>query len=105
VFTLRLVLFAFGYPVSIVVIARWVPVVRQQRTRWLVAHHAAVVAIITGWAIKGDVTAVAVNSSWLVSSSIWYALGARRARAGRTQAGRTQAGGTPAGGTEARAEA
>ena len=32
------VLFAFGYPVSIVVILRFVPVVRERRMKWLVAH-------------------------------------------------------------------
>ena len=30
-------LFAFGYPVSIAVILRFVPVVRERRLKWLVA--------------------------------------------------------------------
>jgi hypothetical protein len=71
-------LFVFGYPTAIVVIARWVPVVRERRTRWLIAHHAGVAAIVAGWAIAGDAKAVAINSSWLGVSSIWYALGRRR---------------------------
>ena len=74
---LRVLLFAFGYPVSIIVIVRFVPVVRERRLRWLVAHHVAVVAIVVGWATKGDVPAVLVNSSWLIVSSVWYALGGR----------------------------
>lgn len=72
-------LFAFGYPTSIVVIARFVPVVRQRRWKWLAAHHLAVAAIVAGWVLKGDRRAVAVNSSWFVASTVWYAVGARRA--------------------------
>lgn len=71
-------LFGAGYPVSIVVISRFVPVVRQRRWPWLVAHHLGVVAIVAGWALKGRASAVALNSAWLVTSSVWYALGGRR---------------------------
>jgi hypothetical protein len=75
-------LFAFGYPVSIVVILRFVPVVRERRLKWLVAHDLAVAAIVAGWALKGDRRAVAINASWLVAATVWYALGGhRRARA------------------------
>jgi hypothetical protein len=71
-------LFAFGYPVSIAVILRFVPVVREQRLKWLVAHDLAVAAIVAGWALKGDRRAVAINASWLVAANVWYALGGRR---------------------------
>ena len=71
-------LFAFGYPTSIVVILRFVPVVRERRMKWLVAHDLAVAAIVTGWALKGDGRAVAINASWLVAATVWYALGGRR---------------------------
>jgi hypothetical protein len=71
-------LFAFGYPVSVVVILRFVPVVRERRLKWLVAHDLAVAAIVAGWALKGDRRAVAVNASWLVAANVWYALGGRR---------------------------
>jgi hypothetical protein len=70
-------LFAFGYPVSIVVILRFVPVVRDRRLKWLVAHDLAVLAIVAGWALKGDSRAVAINASWLVAATVWYALGSR----------------------------
>ena len=70
-------LFAFGYPVSIAVILRFVPVVRERRLKWLVAHDLAVVAIVAGWVLKGDRRAVAINASWLVAATVWYALGAR----------------------------
>lgn len=73
-------LFAFGYPTSIAVISRFVPVVREQRTRWFVLHTAGVAAIIAGWALRADRAAVAINAAWLVSSSIWYVLGGRRHR-------------------------
>jgi hypothetical protein len=71
-------LFAFGYPTSIVVILRFVPVVRERRMKWLVAHDLAVAAIVVGWALKGDRRAVAINASWLVAANVWYALGGRR---------------------------
>jgi hypothetical protein len=73
-------LFAVGYPTSIAVILRFVPVVRERRWKWFAAHQLAVAAIVTGWALKGDRRAVAVNSSWLAVSTVWYALGGRRAR-------------------------
>jgi hypothetical protein len=72
-------LFALGYPVSIAVIVRFVPVVRERRLSWLVAHDAAVAAIVAGWALRRDWRAVAINSSWLVAANVWYALGGRRA--------------------------
>jgi hypothetical protein len=72
------VLFAFGYPISIAVILRFVPVVRERRLKWLIAHDLAVTAIVAGWALKGDRRAVAINASWLVAASVWYALGGRR---------------------------
>ena len=71
-------LFAFGYPVSIAVIVRFVPVVRERRLKWLLAHDVAVAAIVAGWALKGDRRAVAINASWLVAANVWYALGGRR---------------------------
>jgi len=72
------VLFAFGYPISIVVILRFVPVVRERRMKWLIAHDLAVAAIMVGWALKDDGRAVAINASWLVAANVWYALGGRR---------------------------
>jgi hypothetical protein len=74
-------LFAFGYPTSIVVLTRWLPVIREQRTRWFVAHELAVAAIVAGWIIKRDPMAVGINGSWLVLAAIWYVAAGRRARA------------------------
>jgi hypothetical protein len=71
-------LFVLGYPTAIVVILRFVPVVRERRLKWLVAHDLAVAAIVAGWALKDDPRAVAVNASWLVAATVWYALGGRR---------------------------
>ncbi len=68
-----------GYPVAIVVIARWAPVVRERRTTWFVAHAAAVTAIILGWAIRRPVATVP-NVAWLVVSTVWYGLGGRAKR-------------------------
>ena len=73
-------LFVFGYPTSIVVILRFVPVVRERRLKWLVAHDLAVAAIVAGWALKGDRGAVVINASWLIAANVWYVLGGRRAQ-------------------------
>lgn len=74
----RVALLALGYPVAIVVIARFVPVVRERRIKWFVAHEVAVAAIVTAWALDGAGRAVAINGAWLVVAAIWYALGGRR---------------------------
>jgi hypothetical protein len=52
--------------------------VRERRLKWLVAHDLGVVAIVAGWALKGDRRAVAINASWLIAANVWYALGGRR---------------------------
>ncbi len=65
-----------GYPVAIVVIARWAPVVRERRTTWFVAHAAAVTAIILGWAIRRPVATIP-NIAWLLVSTVWYHRGGR----------------------------
>jgi hypothetical protein len=44
----------------------------------LAAHHLGVAAVVTGWALRGEAPAAAVNASWLVASSLWYVLGDRR---------------------------
>lgn len=75
----QVVLFALGYPIAILVIARWVPVVRERRTRWFVAEEVAVAAIVAGWALAGNERAVAVNGTWFVVAAIWYGLGGRAA--------------------------
>ena len=77
------VLFGVGYPVAVGVIARFVPVVRLRRWRWMVAHHLGVAAVVTGWALRGEALAAAANASWLAASSLWYARGARKQAAGR----------------------
>lgn len=70
-------LFLFGYPVSIAVITRFKPVVKERRWKWLAVHHAAVSAIVTGRLLRHDKRGAVVNGAWLVSSSLWYALGGR----------------------------
>lgn len=67
-----------GYPTAIAVITRFVPVVRERRTPWFVAHQVGVAAIVVGWALRGDARAVAVNGTWLVVAATWYARGGRR---------------------------
>ena len=78
---LRTVLFAFGYPVSILVIARFVPVVRERRLRWIVWHQLAVGAIVLSFALDANWSAIAINATWFVVAAVWYALGGRHPRA------------------------
>lgn len=68
-------LFAFGYPVAIAVIIRFVPVVRERRTNWFVWHELAVAAIVAGQAIRGEVPGIVVNGAWGVVAAAWYAAG------------------------------
>lgn len=79
-------LFVFGYPVSIAVIARWLPVVRERRWKWFVAHELAVAAIVAGWAMKSDTRAVAINGSWLGIAAVWYAARGRATPAPQREA-------------------
>ena len=72
---LEWVLFAFCYPVAIVVIVRFVPVVRQRRTRWFVLHELAVAAIVAGHALREDPQAMIINGAWGVAAAIWYLSG------------------------------
>ena len=66
-------LFVVGYPTAIAVIARWVPVVRERRTKWFVIHQAAVAAIVAGQALKDNTQGVVINGAWFVVAAIWYA--------------------------------
>ena len=75
-------LFVVGYPTAIVVIARWVPVVRERRTKWFVIHQAAVAAIVGGQALKDNTQGVVINGAWFVVAAIWYATRAPKAAAG-----------------------
>ena len=72
---LEILLYAFGYPAAIIVIFRFVPVVRERRTRWFVIHEVGVAAIVAGQALMGNPQGVIINGSWGVLAAIWYALG------------------------------
>jgi len=73
------VLFVIGYPVSLVCIARWIPIVQQRRLQWFVIHQAAVACIVAGWVIERRWSAVAINGSWLVVAALWYLMAGRAA--------------------------
>lgn len=73
-------LFGVGYPASIAVLIRFAAVVRERRWRWLAVHHLGVIAIIAGWALRRRGVGVGLNASWLVASSLWYALAGRPRR-------------------------
>lgn len=76
--TLATGLHLVGYPVAIGVIARFVPVVRERRLAWFLAHQAAVAAIAAGWLLKDRPSAVAVNGAWGVIAAGWYLSRSRR---------------------------
>jgi hypothetical protein len=69
---LALALHVVGYPVAVAVIVRWIPVVREQRLRWFLAHQAGVAAIVAGWAIRDRASGVAINGAWFVIAAAWY---------------------------------
>ena len=74
---LSLGLFAVGYPVSVAVITRFVPVVRQRRVPWFAAHQLGVAAVVAGWAVERNWPSVAVNGAWLVTATAWWVRGGR----------------------------
>lgn len=61
-----------GYPVAVVVIVRWVPVVRDRLASWFVLHQAGMAAIVAGWALVPRWGGVAVNGAWFVIAAAWY---------------------------------
>ena len=73
-----LALLGAGYPAAVAVLARWVPVVRERRWRWLAVHHLGVAAIVAGWWVARRPSAAAVNGAWLAVSTAWFAVGGRR---------------------------
>lgn len=74
----RTVLFVVGYPAAIIVIVRWVPVVREPRTSWFAVHTVAMSAVVAGWLLDHRWSAVAVNGAWLVGSVLWFTAAGRR---------------------------
>ncbi len=77
---LSLGLFAVGYPTAVVVISRFVPVVRQRRVRWFAAHQLGVAAVVAGWALERQWPAVAGNGAWLVAATVWWVGAGRQGR-------------------------
>jgi len=67
-----------GYPAALVVIVRWIPVVRQRLTSLFVLHQAGMAAITAGWALADRWPAVLINGAWFVIAGGWY-LGRRSA--------------------------
>ena len=70
-----------GYPVACAAIVRWVPIVRERRADWLVAHELGMAAICLGWALVPRWGGVAINGAWGVIAAIWWASAGRRAGA------------------------
>lgn len=64
-----------GYPVSIALAARFVPIVRRRQLTQFLAHEAATGAIVAGWVLRDQWSGAAVNGAWLVGAAVWYARG------------------------------
>ena len=75
--TAAIPLLVVGNVAAVAVLVRWVPVVRERRLRWFLVHHAAMTAVIAGWAIRRP-PATVLNIAWLVISTVWYCVGGRR---------------------------
>ncbi len=67
-----------GYPAAVAVLARWRSVVREQRWAWFAVHEAGMGAIVAGWWLRGQRSAVAVNGAWLVVAAAWFLSRRRR---------------------------
>lgn len=61
-----------GYPAALVVIVRWIPVVRRRLTSLFLLHQAAMAAIVAGWALVPRWSGVAINGAWFVVGGGWY---------------------------------
>lgn len=75
---IAIVLLALGYPTAITVLTRWIPVVREGRTKWFLAHQAGVAAIAAGWALRGRTQGVVTNGAWFLVAAGWYLSRRRR---------------------------
>ena len=62
-----------GYPAALVVIVRWIPVVRRRLGSLFVLHQAGMAAIVAGWVLAERWVGVAVNGAWFVLAGAWYA--------------------------------
>jgi hypothetical protein len=61
-----------GYPTAIVLVARFGAVVRLRQLRLFLTHQAAMVAVITGWALLGHPLGVALNTAWFAGAAAWW---------------------------------
>jgi len=67
-----------GYPAALVVIVRWIPVVRRRLLRLFLLHQAGMAAIVAGWALVPRWVGVAGNGAWFVIAGGWYLRSGRR---------------------------
>lgn len=62
----------FGYPVALIVIVRWVLVVRERRLAWFMVHELAMACICLGFLTMDEIAPVVPNALWLVVAAFWY---------------------------------
>ncbi len=63
-----------GYPAALVVIARFVNVVRHRERAWLIVHELAMAGIAAGFVVVGQWSRAVPNALWLLAAALWYGL-------------------------------
>jgi hypothetical protein len=61
-----------GYPLALIVIVRWIPVVRQRLGSLFLLHQIGMGLIVAGWVLAERWLAVAINAAWFVVAGFWY---------------------------------
>jgi uncharacterized membrane protein HdeD (DUF308 family) len=62
------VLLAVGYPVSVAVLLRLLPVYRRRRRGWFLALVSGLSTLVVGWLLLGRPGAAALNAAGLVAA-------------------------------------
>ncbi len=72
-------LLVVGYPVSVAVLVRLLPVLRERRRRWFGALVAGLSCLVVGWALLRRPSAAAINGVGLAAAATaWVWRGRRR---------------------------
>ena len=73
------VLLVIGYPLALVVLSRWRPVLAERRVWWFVALEAATASITAGWLLRGRAVPAMLNGAALVGFAVVWLITQQRA--------------------------